>query len=89
MLGVAFNGFSQAPAPSDFFAGKWEIIGVLEGEINHGFDISRKGGGLNANLNFETFANYRVEERATELLVFFDVVTNPAMPKESIRVKNE
>ena len=24
MLGVAFNGFSQASAPSNFFVGTWE-----------------------------------------------------------------
>ena len=95
MLGVAFNGFSQAPAPSDFFAGKWKLI--LPDELNIDkdapspqIDIVRKEGKLIVNLWSEYYINSRVEkESATELSIFYDIVSNPHMPKVSVKATNE
>jgi len=91
MLSVAFNGFSQASAPSDFFAGQWEttIQGAPQGDVNIRIDIVRKDGKLTVNLGSENFINSRVqEERATELLILHDVVSNPHMPKESVKARD-
>lgn len=48
-FGIALNGFSQtAPAPTDFYAGKWEItiIGTPNGDSKMITTINRKDGKL-------------------------------------------
>ena len=95
MLGVAFNGFSQAPAPSDFFAGKWKLIppdglNIDKDAPSPQIDIVRKEGKLIVNLWSEYYINSRVEkESATELSILYDIVSNPHMPKDSVKATNE
>ena len=94
MLGVAFNGFSQAPALSDFFAGKWKGIppdglNIDKDAPSPQIDIVRKEGKLIVNLWSEYCINSRVEkESATELSIFYDIVSNPYMPKVSVKATN-
>jgi len=52
LLGVVANGFAQAPAPTDFFAGKWEIAleGTPRGDVTFLTNLVRKDGKLTGEL---------------------------------------
>ncbi|MBD2757859.1 hypothetical protein [Spirosoma validum] len=52
LLSVAFMGFSQTAAPTDFFAGKWEIsvTGTPQGDSKLLADLVRKDGKLTGQL---------------------------------------
>ena len=52
LLGVSFLSFSQAPAPADFFAGKWaiEILGTPNGDAKMTANLVRKDGKLTGTL---------------------------------------
>jgi hypothetical protein len=95
MLGVAFNGFSQASAPSDFFAGKWK--GVLpngSGSDTNAppapqIDIVREEGKLTVHLGGNTI-NVRVqEESATKLAIVYDMAINPGFATQQITSRDE
>lgn len=47
-FGIALNGFSQTTAPTDFYAGKWEItiLGTPNGDAKMIASLSRKDGKL-------------------------------------------
>lgn len=51
-FGIAFNGFSQTTAPTDFFAGKWEIsiFGTPNGDSKMTTNLVRKDGKLTGEL---------------------------------------
>jgi|GEM_PF-1414753 len=87
LLGVTFNGFSQAPAPADFFVGTWKSTfqGGPQGEMNAQIDIVRKDGKLTIHLSSANLINSRVqEERATELLILSDHAINPGLATQQI-----
>lgn len=79
-LGTAFTGFSHAPAPADFFAGKWEIQlkGTPYGDIKFYTNLVRKDGNLTGELvNPEDPANgkrpiTKVVESPNKISIFFD-----------------
>ena len=92
MLSVAFNGFSQAPAPSDFFVGKWEISfgNSPSGEPNPPLpiDLIRKEGKLTVKLDPDVsdifkVINPRVKEESTaKLVILFDSSDNERHEKQ-------
>lgn len=51
-LGIAVNGFAQTTPPTDFFAGKWEILitGTPDGDSKMIADLIRKDGKLTGQL---------------------------------------
>ena len=52
ILGISFNGFSQTTAPTEFFAGKWEvnILGTPNGNAKFVTNLIRKDGKLTGEL---------------------------------------
>ncbi|MGV3559935.1 hypothetical protein [Larkinella arboricola] len=56
LVSVALRGISQAPAPEDFFAGKWEInvAGTPNGDARFVTDLVRKDGKLTGELTDPT-----------------------------------
>ena len=95
ILGVAFDGFSQAPAPSDFFVGKWKATFPVApevapvGETNFWIDIVRKEGKLTIHLGHEKIINSRVQdEHATELFILFDMANNVGFSSQLITAKD-
>lgn len=79
-FGTALNGFSQSTAPSDFYAGKWEIsiVGSPKGDVKFVTNLARKDGKLTgelANLADATEAKRpitKVEESAKKLVIYFE-----------------
>lgn len=78
-LGIAFNGFSQAAAPKDFYAGKWEITltGTPNGDARLLTNLVRKDGKLTGELadasdaNKEKMPITKVEESPDKIAIFF------------------
>jgi hypothetical protein len=104
LLGVTFNGFSQASAPSDFFAGKWKInfIGSPYGEVSFPIDIIRKEGKLTVKLDPDASSVFKLtnpkveEESVTKLVIHFDMPENEGrgvqsrdIPMELAKVDND
>ena len=52
LLGIAFSGFSQTTPPTDFYAGKWEIVivGTPNGDAKMVADLVRKDGKLTGQM---------------------------------------
>jgi hypothetical protein len=79
-LGTALKGFSHAPAPTDFYAGKWEIMiaGTPYGDVKFFTNLIRKDGKLTGELvNPDDSTNgkrtiTKVEESANKLVIYFD-----------------
>lgn len=83
-LAVAYNGFSQAPAtasaPSDFYAGKWEIsiAGTPNGDVKLFTNLVRKDGKLTGDLSDPVdtskpkMAITKVEEKPNGMVIYFD-----------------
>jgi hypothetical protein len=59
LLGVAFKSISQAPAPADFFTGKWAItvFGTPNGDAKFVTNLVRKDGKLTGELADPTDAS--------------------------------
>jgi hypothetical protein len=80
LLCVVFTGFSQAPAPTDFYAGKWEItiVGSPRGDVTFLTDLVRNEGKLTGKLAdkadpaSDTRKILRVEESAEKLVIYFE-----------------
>ncbi len=80
ILGVAFNGFSQAPAPTDFFAGKWEIsiAGTPNGDVKLLTNLIRKDGKLTGELvdpvdtTKPKMPITKVEEKGNNISIYFE-----------------
>lgn len=78
-FGVALTGFSQTTAPTDFFAGKWEIsiTGTPRGDVKFLTNLMRKDGKLTGELvdtadDKEKRPITRVDESAGKLVIYFD-----------------
>src|SRR5919202_4688668 len=79
-LGVAYKGFSQAPAPTDFYAGKWEIAiaGTPNGDVQLFTNLVRKDGKLTGELSDPVdtskpkMAITRVEEKPNNMVIYFE-----------------
>ncbi len=56
LLGICVKGYSQATPPTDFFAGKWEILvtGLPDGDTKFVTDLVRKDGKLTGELKDPT-----------------------------------
>ena len=80
ILGITYNGFSQPPAPTDFYAGKWEIsiMGSPRGDVVFLTDLVRKEGKLTGKLVDKadpangSLKILRVEESAQKLVIYFE-----------------
>ncbi|MCE7064965.1 hypothetical protein [Dyadobacter sp. CY326] len=76
---VSFKGFSQTAAPTDFFAGKWElmIVGTPNGDAKLVTDLVRKDGKLSGELKDPTGTNpealpiTNVVEEGNKLTLYF------------------
>lgn len=75
-FGIALQGFSQSTAPTDFYAGKWEIAvnGTPRGDIVFKTNLVRKDGKLTGEL--VTDDNKRpitkIEEKDKTLVIYFE-----------------
>lgn len=80
LVGAAFAGFSQTNAPTDFFAGKWEIsvVGAPNGDVKFTTDLVRKDGKLTGELSNATDPSQpkrpitKVEEKDNNLIIYFE-----------------
>lgn len=79
VVGFAIDGFSQANAPADFFAGKWEIsvTSTPRGDVKFLTNLVRKEGKLTGELVEAGDANAKrpitkIEERANKLVIYFE-----------------
>jgi hypothetical protein len=78
-LGTAFNGFSQTATPTDFFAGKWEIVifGTPNGDSKMVTELIRKDGKLAGELkdptgqNLEAFPLTNIVEEGNKVTLYF------------------
>ena len=78
-LGVAFKGYSQTAATTDFFAGKWEVsvIGTPNGDSKMVTDLIRKDGKLTGELkdpsgqNPEPFPITSIVEEVDKVTLYF------------------
>jgi len=78
-LGIAFKGYSQTTAPTDFFAGKWEVLvmGTPNGDSKMVTDLIRKDGKLTGELkdpsgqNPEPRVITNVVEEANKITLYF------------------
>jgi hypothetical protein len=76
---VSFKGFSQTAAPTDFYAGKWElmIVGTPNGDAKLVTDLVRKDGKLTGELKDPTGTNpealpiTNVVEEGNKLTLYF------------------
>jgi hypothetical protein len=97
MIVAATTGFSQVPAPADFFVGRWKLLppdGAHAGPKGEApetllIDIARKEGKLTVHLSSRDIINARVQdESATELVIVFDTAINPGHPTQVITAKD-
>ena len=78
-LGVAFKGYSQTAATTDFFAGKWEVsvMGTPNGDSKMVTNLVRKDGKLTGELkdpsgqNPEPFPITSIVEEADKVTLYF------------------
>ena len=78
LLAFCVNGFSQTTPPTDFFAGKWEILisGTPSGNSKMLTELIRKDGKLTGELKDPTGSRppmpiTKVEETAEKMTIFF------------------
>lgn len=80
LLGIVFRGVSQTTAPTDFFAGKWEItvVGLPDGDAKFATNLVRKEGKLTGELKDasgkrpEAVPITRVDEEANKVTIYFN-----------------
>lgn len=78
-LGIAFKGYSQTAASTDFFAGKWEVsvMGTPNGDSKMVTDLIRKDGKLTGELkdptgqNPELYPITSIVEEANKVTLYF------------------
>ncbi len=95
-LGIAFNGFSQTAAPTDFYAGKWEIsiVGSPRGDVKFLTDLVRKEGKLTGELTDSADATVKrpitkIEETAEKLVIYFESSQAGEISVELAKVDND
>lgn len=78
-FGLVGYGFAQATPPTDFYAGKWEILvtGSPRGDVTFLTNLIRKDGTLTGELVEAEDANAKrkitkVEESANKLVLYFE-----------------
>ncbi|WP_020606464.1 hypothetical protein [Spirosoma spitsbergense] len=79
-LGLVVNGFAQTAAPTDFYAGKWEIsiAGTPSGDVKLLTDLVRKDGKLTGELTDAVDATKpkmaidKIDEDGDKLVIHFD-----------------
>jgi hypothetical protein len=97
LLAVVFSGFSQAPASTDFYAGKWEIsiLGSPRGDVVFLTDLVRKDGKLTGKLvdkadpASDTRNILRVEESAEKMVIYFESSQGGEMAMNLAKIDND
>ncbi|MVM28832.1 hypothetical protein GO755_02215 [Spirosoma sp. HMF4905] len=96
LLGVCAKSFSQTTPPTDFFAGKWEIlvVGTPEGDAKFVTELTRKDGKLTGELKDPAGVKpavpiTKVEEEATKLTIHFDSPQAGDIPIELTKVDDD
>ena len=96
ILGVCSKGFSQATPPTDFFAGKWEIIimGTPDGDAKMVTDLIRKDGKLTGEMKDPAgvkpiTAITKVEEGKDKLTIYIDTAQAGEIPIELAKVDDD
>ena len=97
LLGVSIKGFSQTTTPpTDFFAGKWEIVitGTPEGDAKMVTELIRKDGKLTGELKDPTGTRpvtpiTKIEEEGTKLTIHFDTSQAGEIPLELTKVDDD
>jgi hypothetical protein len=97
LLGVCLKGFSQtATPPTDFFAGKWEIlvVGTPDGDTKFVTELTRKDGKLTGELKDPSGVKpavpiTKVEEEGTKITIHFDSVQAGDIPIELAKVDDD
>jgi hypothetical protein len=76
LFGIVLQGFSQTAVPSDFYAGKWEILvsGSPRGDIVFKTNLVRKDGKLTGELVTDDMKRpiTKIEESDKKLSLFFE-----------------
>ncbi|RYC67182.1 MULTISPECIES: hypothetical protein [Spirosoma] len=96
-LGLAYDGFSQAAAPADFFAGKWEvtIAGTPNGDVRFMTDLVRKDGKLTGSLKDQSGTRpepipiTKVDEAADKITIYFNTEQAGEIGVELAKVDND
>lgn len=98
LLGLCVKGFSQTTAPTDFFAGKWEITitGTPDGDAKMVTDLVRKDGKLTGELKDPTGKRTEVtpitkieEDPGKKLTIYFDTAQAGEIPIELTKVDED
>ena len=97
LLGICARGFSQTTAPTDFYAGKWEItvVGTPDGDAKFGTELTRKDGKLTGSLKdltgkrTEAMPLTKVEEEGGKLTLYFNTDQAGEIPIELAKVDDD
>ena len=96
LLGICATGYSQTAAPTDFFAGKWEItiMGTPNGDSKMVTDLVRKDGKLTGELKDPAGTNpamaiTKVEEGKDRITIYFDTAQAGEIGVELAKVDDE
>jgi hypothetical protein len=97
VFGVAFTSFGQTAAPTDFYAGKWEIAvaGTPNGDVKFTTDLVRKDGKLTGELvNPDDKENgkrpiTKVVENGDKISIYFDSVEAGELSIDLDKVDND
>lgn len=95
-VSIAHGGFAQTAAPTDFFAGKWEIsvLGSPRGDVKFLTNLVRKDGKLTGELVDAGDATdkrliTKVEESPNKLVIFFESSQGGEMPIDLAKVDDD
>ncbi len=98
LLGICVKGFSQTTAPTDFFAGKWEVTvtGTPDGDTKFVTDLVRKDGKLTGELKDPTGKRPEAmpitkveEEPGKKLTLYFETAQAGEIPIELTKVDDD
>ena len=97
LLGICVKGFSQTTAPTDFYAGKWEItvVGTPDGDAKFATELTRKDGKLTGSLKdltgkrTEAMPLTKVEEEGGKLTLYFNTDQAGEIPIELAKVDDD
>ncbi|MCX6218103.1 hypothetical protein [Spirosoma sp.] len=97
LLGVCVKGYSQAAAPADFFAGKWEITitGTPDGDAKMVTNLVRKDGKLTGEMKDPTGKRTevtpitKIEEGTDKMTIYIDTAQAGEIPIELTKVDDD
>lgn len=98
LLGICVKGFSQTTTPpTDFFAGKWEILvkGTPNGDTKFTTELTRKDGKLTGELKDPTGTRpeavpiTKIEEEASKMIIYFNTDQAGEIPIELAKVDDD